>query len=282
MSKVKNISLKTASIIIIPLLIGIFTGYIVLLIGEDKTEITFKLDSWITVGSNLESELSDLSLIYKDIPVRNILKVSWKILNSGSKGIAEFESGPTILFPEGMIVTEARISEASPLLKYNKETYTDSTNRKIDISGLGVFNEGDYIKVDVYIVDLPDTLIASALFQEWDMIAKAVDLKVRKEIDFTSLEEKTVYDSTLKILVTLNLIFGLAFVTMVLLYIKGVKSLYTREIYRVLTDRDKFQQTLINKQKRNIRVHEQGDRSHRMPLSKRRRHTLENLLRNFD
>jgi hypothetical protein len=136
-------------VILIPVILGLFTNFFTWFATKDKVEVTFKLDGWITIGSVQNADLPDLKLMLDNQMVQNILKVSWRIINTGNKGIMNFESGPFIVFPKGQDIISARITESSHLLKAAKNLRTTENNLYID--SLGVFNSGDFFKVDIYI-----------------------------------------------------------------------------------------------------------------------------------
>src|SRR5438045_1750720 len=102
---------------LVPLLITFAGGYFLWRYTKDTVELTFKLDSWITVGSVKQDEIPNLKLMLDSQQVGNILKVSWKIINTGTRGISNFETNPFINYPSGLKVISARVSEKSELLK---------------------------------------------------------------------------------------------------------------------------------------------------------------------
>ena len=98
-----------------PLVINVMSNLPTWFGTRDKVEVTFKLESWITIGSVKLGDLSDLQLTYRTEPVDNVLKVSWIIANTGSRGIERFESGPSIQFPRGLNMVLVKVSDTSTL-----------------------------------------------------------------------------------------------------------------------------------------------------------------------
>lgn len=189
MPKWKLFSWKTLStvltIMLIPFVINLIANYTTWIGTKEKVEVLLKLDGWITIGSILESDLDNLKLTYEDKHIKNVLKVSWRIVNTGSKGIQKFESGPSIVYPEGLNVVEARISGTSSLLKIEKTLSVDRLKRTIEINELGIFNPGDYFRINVYIMDIPDSVVSDLSFDNWGIKGKAVDLKLRKDLSLS-------------------------------------------------------------------------------------------------
>jgi hypothetical protein len=179
-------------------------------------EITLKLDGWITVGTLLESDLPNLKLMYSDKPVKNALKISWRIINTGSTGISEFEKAPSIVYPVKFDIAEARISETSPLLKIDKNLSINPEHRTIEVNNIGVFNPRDFFKIDVYIMDIPESLVSIDYFTDWDLIAKSVDLQLKKDITFEVPGEKRAFPWEK----LLNIYFILVIVVVVLEFTK--------------------------------------------------------------
>lgn len=191
-----KILLIIITIILIPLFINLLGKYLNLPWFEEKTEITLKLEGWITVGELGESDVPDLKLTYKDNPVKNALKVSWKIINTGSKGIPKFEKVPSLLYPRKLNVVEAKIFQKSPLLEVSKNLLIKPEDGTIEVTDIGIFNKKEFFVIDVYIMNMPDTIITAEYFTDWDFIAKSVDLKTRKDITFEPREEARVQDTT--------------------------------------------------------------------------------------
>lgn len=167
--------------LLISLGIALTAGYIIWRFTRDSTEITLELDGWITIGTLTEKPLEGLELTYQKAPIRNVIKISWSIINTGTKGISKFETYPSLIYPGGL-VPQAEISETSPLLQINKKLLIDSINTTIKVSNMGIFNPGDFFRVDVYLIDIPDTLVLIDYLKNWDLKAKAVDLSIIKNV----------------------------------------------------------------------------------------------------
>lgn len=194
MAKWKFLTWKTLSIILlsifIPLIVNLIAAYIIWFRTRERVEITLKLDGWITIGQVLESDLPNLKLLYNDKPVKNALKISWRIINTGSEGISEFETRPTLGYPGKFNITEAKISQTSPLLNIDKNLSINSEHRTIEVNDIGIFNKGDFFKIDVYIMDIPESMLSIDYFTDWDLIAKSVDLQLKKDITLAAPREE--------------------------------------------------------------------------------------------
>ena len=151
---------------------------------KDRIELTCQLDGYISIGSILESDLSDLKLIYNNNPVKNALKVSWRIINTGSRGISEFEKKPMLIYPERFNIVKANVSETSPLLNIDKNVRMDPIHKRIEIDNLGILNPKDFFKVDVYMIDVPDSNVSQDYFNDWIFMAKALNLKTQMKTKF--------------------------------------------------------------------------------------------------
>lgn len=161
---------------------GIIAGFVIWYFTKEKTEITFRLEGWITVGSFMQQELPGLSLMLNGESVKNIMKVSWSVSNSGDKGIDRFESGPFIKFPRDLDVVSARISNKSPFLKISENLNIGESLAYVD--SLGIFNSGDFFKVDFYLKDIEDQNITNEYFNNWRLNGKSLDLIFRNDIEF--------------------------------------------------------------------------------------------------
>ncbi len=182
----KILSWKTLSIILtvilIPFVISVLANITTWFGTRDRVEIMLKLNGWITVGSTFGTDLPNLKLTYNNKPVKNALKISWRITNTGSKGIEKFETNPAICFPKNLIVAESKVSQTSPLLKIDRKLGLNSENRVIEVKDIGVFNPGDFFTVDIYIIDMPALRITNNYFRDWTLTAKSVNLTIRKDI----------------------------------------------------------------------------------------------------
>jgi len=167
-------------IILIPFLVALVANIITWISTREKVEVTFKLEGWITIGSVKFGDLEDLKLMLGTQPVENILKLTWRVTNSGKKGISSFESGPFIEFPAGSEVVSAYVTDPSPLLKIAKKVTLEDSRIKLD--SLGIFNSNDFFKVNVYIKNIKDEKITPDYFEEWNFKGKALDLNIVKDI----------------------------------------------------------------------------------------------------
>lgn len=178
-------------IILIPFLINLIAGYTTWFGTKDKTEVSIALEGHITVGSIMESSIPELALTWNDEPINNLLKLSWHVENTGTKGIASFEYGPSITYPENIQLASSTISTTSQNLKVNN-LIIEPNERRIDIEDLGIFNPGDFFNVDVYLTDIPESEISLSFFEGWNLEAKALDLDIRKNLEAaTRIAEKT-------------------------------------------------------------------------------------------
>lgn len=91
MSKLKIVSF-VLTIILIPFLISLIASYTTWFGTKDKIEVSITLDGHITVGSIMESSIPELALTWNGEPINNLLKLSWRVENSGTKGIPSFEA----------------------------------------------------------------------------------------------------------------------------------------------------------------------------------------------
>jgi hypothetical protein len=182
MEKFKLISWKTLSFILslflIPFIVNIIANYST----RDNVQISLKLNGWIMLGNMPEMELQTFQFLYKNKPIKRALKISWKIINTGSKGIGSFEQMPAIIYPKKLIISDAFISNESPLLKIDKTLTIDSLNNQIIIRSMGIFNPNDFFDIDVYLIQFPDSLNVLNNLNEWDITAKSIDLKTNKKI----------------------------------------------------------------------------------------------------
>ena len=145
--------------ILLPLAISLAANYMTWVRTKENIEITLKLESWIMIGTILDSDLENLELTYKKKPLKNIAKIKWSIINTGSKGISKFENPPVITYPKDINIAEVRISDKSPLLQVSNDLTLNAKLRTIEINDLGIFNSEDFIEIDVYIIDMPESVI---------------------------------------------------------------------------------------------------------------------------
>jgi len=181
MSKLKIVSF-VLTIILIPFLISLIASYTTWFGTKDKIEVSITLDGHITVGSIMESSIPELALTWNGEPINNLLKLSWRVENSGTKGIPSFEHGPSITYPEGIQLASSTISYTSPKLKVNNNLVIDPNERHISVADLGIFNPGDFFLVDVYVTDVPESAISLDFFEGWNLEAKALDLDIKKDL----------------------------------------------------------------------------------------------------
>jgi hypothetical protein len=190
MIKIKFISF-ILTLILIPLFINLIANYTTWFRTKARTEMTLTLDDHFTLGSIMESNLPDLALTWEGKPIENIMKISWRVKNSGTKGILSFEHGPIIAYPMNVIVASSTISLTSPMLKINKSIVIDPIERNISVEDLGIFNPEDFFLVDVYVTDVPDSTISPEFFDGWNLEAKALDLDIRKELATATSQAET-------------------------------------------------------------------------------------------
>jgi len=179
-----TISRKTIGVIItvilVPLAISLIANYTTWFGTRQITEVTLRLAGWIAVGSTGFGDLPGLRLMLNSEPIESVVKVSWTVTNTGNKGIASFESGPSLVFPAELQVVRAVISDASPLLHVSRALSIKRNRATID--SLGIFNAGNFMKVDIYIKNVPAGRITEAFFNDWKLEANALDLSVKKDI----------------------------------------------------------------------------------------------------
>ncbi len=180
-------------------------------------EITLKLDGWITIGRLQEGGLEELKLTYHDQPVKSATKISWRVINTGSKGISVFETLPFLVYPKTprLDIAQARISEAPDLLKVDKDLLIDLESRTIKVREMGVFNEGESFRIDVHVLDIPESISLTDYLENWELRSKALDLKVKKIIAPEIPQE----DRGFSIGMVLGLVSGVAASIAVVVYI---------------------------------------------------------------
>ncbi len=88
-------------------------------------------------------------------------------------------------------IVKARVSQASSTLKIERDLLINSKDGEIKVNNMGVLNEGEFFMVDVYILDIPQFVSLTDYLEDWDLVAKAVDLRIRKNIipDLSPKEE---------------------------------------------------------------------------------------------
>jgi len=188
--KFKNRSLITIlTILFIPIIIGIGVNYLSWYRTRSRTEVTLTLEGWITIGSVVFGDLPGLRLTLNNEPVKNILKISWTIANTGNRGIASFETGPTIRFPRGLEIVRAVVSDTSPLLKVAQQLRVIGNQARVD--SLGIFNAGDHLAVDIYLKDVRSPKIDPEFFDHWALSANALDLKTATDVSLASREARS-------------------------------------------------------------------------------------------
>ncbi len=178
------------TIVFVPFTISLIANYTTWFGTKERIEITCKLDGWITIGTLLETDLEGLELTYKGESVKNAMKVSWIIINTGSKGISGFEKPPSIVYPGQLNVVKATVSDKSPLLNVDKELSIDPEQRAIRVSNIGIFNANDFLKIDLYIIDIPDSRISIDYFNNWSFVAKSLDLELKVDTAFQLQREE--------------------------------------------------------------------------------------------
>ncbi len=170
------------TIILIPFIISLFAGYTNTnwFTKRRPAELTCNLDGWINVGRLTEGGgLDDLTLRLKDRPVNNVMKVSWRITNTGDKGILGFEQPPLLIYPRRFNVIEAKVSDKSPLLEIDEYTSIESEVNTVEVSDISLLNPGEFLKLDIYIVNMDDSEITDDYFADWKFAARALDLQTK-------------------------------------------------------------------------------------------------------
>ncbi len=183
-------------VILIPLALGLGVNFFTWFTTKDKVEVTFKLDGWITIGSVKYADLPNLKLMLDQQEVENILKVSWRVINTGNKGIINFESGPFIEFPKGSDIVTAKISDSSPYLKVARKLRIVDNRAFID--SLGVFNSGDFLKVDFFLKNIIEEKITSQYFKEWILNGKSLDLSLSQDISLARQDSENLIEFNIK------------------------------------------------------------------------------------
>lgn len=179
----------TFLVILVPLILSVISNLLTWFATKDKIEVTFKLDGWITIGSVKYADLPTLKLMLDQQEVENILKVSWRVINTGNKGIINFESGPLIEFPEGSDIVIAKVSESSPYLKVARKLRIVGNQAFID--SLGVFNSCDFFKVDFFIKNIAEQKITKQYFKEWILSGKSLDLSFSQDVSLAREDSKS-------------------------------------------------------------------------------------------
>ncbi len=226
----KNIILNWLFYTIITIVFGIIAGFITWQYTKEKTEITLKLESWIIVGSFIEQELSGLSLMLDGDSLKNIMKISWQVVNSGDKGITTFETGPYFEFPRNLDVISAKISNKSPLLKISENLNIIDSLAYVD--SLGIFNSGDFFKVDFYLKDIEEQHTTNEYFNNWHLNGKSLDLTIITDIEFTDVitdiyRDLSIVSYSLFTLGVILITFTIMFITFAIRDIRMRKELAT-------------------------------------------------------
>lgn len=150
---------------------------------RDRVEITCSLAGWIPLGGVEEVELEELKITYAGQPVDNALKVTWRIANTGNKGIKDFEIPPSISYPEYLTVVKAFVSDKPKMLKVDKNATIDSEEGVIKLNNIGILNEDESLKLDVLIVNVTTADVSREYFGGWQFDAKALDLVTKMELE---------------------------------------------------------------------------------------------------
>lgn len=221
MAKWKIFNWKTLAIIltiiIIPLIIGYMTNILSWKQTRARVEITLKLDSWKTIASYSDSDLQNLKLTHNEKPIKNVLKMSWRIINTGTEGIEKFEVNPSILYPENTNIASAFVSEFSGLLKIDRTLSIDYDNRNIKVDNIGIFNPGEFFKIDIYVIDSPSTSFSTDVLYDWNLMSKAKDLKIKKDMSY--IEVRKDFISFIKKYSNYLSIFFVFFSTLLLIFV---------------------------------------------------------------
>ena len=166
--------------IVIPTAVGLIVTDISRRRSREKVEISLEFMSWETVAYLEDNLLLPLELSYQDSKTKNVLKIIWKIKNTGTKGIDQFEINPIIRFPKETKIIKTYISDFSTSLKIGEDLKIDNENRGIIVGNLGVFNKGEYFDIEVFISDVPNRTFSMNDFNNWNLRAKATDLFIKK------------------------------------------------------------------------------------------------------
>ncbi|MBW8041810.1 MAG: hypothetical protein FVQ85_17680 [Planctomycetes bacterium] len=177
----KKIIIKVIYFIFTVLIFPLIVTIIVHFSTKERVEVTFKLDNYSTLGYIKESNLP-LSMTWEGKPIRNIMKISWIVENTGTKGIEYFEQDPVIFYPMNLVVVSSTITNTSPRLLINKKILIDPKKSNISLGEIGVLNPKDFFCVVTYITDFNESEMSPEFFKGWNLEAKAVDLNVKKEI----------------------------------------------------------------------------------------------------
>ena len=177
-----------STLIIMPIVAGYITNIFTWITTKDAYSVTLKLDGWISIKSKEHSEFKKLKLLWNDKEIESVTKVSWLIINTGNKGIKDFESEPTIIYPKSLNVTDIIISEKSPNL--NITDVPIIKGQRVSVKDLGIFNVDEFIKIDFYITDLKETILNDKHFETWEFLAKSLDLKININISETINSKK--------------------------------------------------------------------------------------------
>ena len=89
MNKLKVLSV-ILTLVLIPFIVSLIANFTTWLSTRANIEITLALDGKITVGSLGASDVPDLALTWKNEPIKNLIKLSWRIENTGTRGINSF------------------------------------------------------------------------------------------------------------------------------------------------------------------------------------------------
>lgn len=95
----KNIVFTTLTLLIVPFVVSSIASFTTWFGTRARAEVTLALEGFIAVGSLQEGDVPGLALTWGDRRINNALKLSWRIENSGTKGIPSFEHGPLLSYP---------------------------------------------------------------------------------------------------------------------------------------------------------------------------------------
>ncbi len=161
-------------------------------IQKERVEITCRLEGWRAIVAEAD-ELEGLEVTYAGQSVSNVLKVSWRIANSGNRGIESFETPPSITYPDDITVVQAIVSEKPELLTIDKEGTIDSEKRVIKLKNIGSLNENESFKLDVYMLNAVAADVSPKFFEPWRFVAKALDLVTKMELERAEIRGSTRY-----------------------------------------------------------------------------------------
>lgn len=125
-----------------------------------------------------KNNLKYIVLLYNGKKINNILKLEWKITNTGTKSIKSFETKPFLTYPEELNVSEAYISDKSEGLIIEDGLIIDKSKRTIGVRNLGSFHKKEFFVIDAYIIDADNSLISNDYLRRWEIGARSSNSKI--------------------------------------------------------------------------------------------------------